>query len=104
MQDEKKIRDVINVNCIPMAVLSSYLIGRMKKREKGGAIFNLSSYSCVYPLPYMAVYAATKGFNDIFSQACSREKNNVDILSIRAMKVLSGKVTGGKSLRVPTSR
>ena len=54
-----------------MAIFSSYILHRMKNRTKS-AIINLSSYSCTYPMPYLATYAATKAFNDLFSKCCSR--------------------------------
>ena len=88
----------MNVNCSPMAVLTSMAAQHMNKRNqsdkciKSGAIINISSYSCINPMPYMATYAATKGFNDIFSRSCSKEQMKIDFLSVRAMKVISGKV------------
>ena len=87
-----------------MAVITSMTAEKMNKREKGGAIINISSYSCVSPMPYMATYAATKGFNDVFSRSCSKEQKNIDILSVRAMKVISGKVKEKRSFTVVTSR
>ena len=56
----------------------------------------------------MAVYAATKAYNDVFSQAIGREfkemDDKIDVLSVRAMMVQSGSLKCDKSLTVPTSR
>jgi len=52
-----------------MTILSNWVIPRMLKREKRGAIINLSSVAGQYPLPYISVYSATKAYNDFFSQS-----------------------------------
>lgn len=87
------MRNIIAVNCLPMAALSSYFIIRCKKDKIKGGIVNISSYSFVVPMPYLGVYASTKAFNDVFSRSSHiEEKNFIDILSVRAMMVISGAV------------
>jgi short-subunit dehydrogenase len=54
-----------------MSVLSAYSLSRMHPRSHKSAIINLSSFSFVHPLPYLNTYAATKAFNDAFSQGCA---------------------------------
>lgn len=86
------MKDIISVNCLPMAALTTYFIQRCNKDSRKGGIINISSYSWVNPMPYMTVYAATKAYNDTFSISCSRENQNIDVLSVRAMMVISGSV------------
>lgn len=55
------IWDLININVAAATVMSHMLIGEMKKNKKG-AIVNISSGSELHPIPNIAVYAATKVF------------------------------------------
>lgn len=64
------MRDIISINCLPMVALSSYFINRCKKDKYKGGIVNVSSYASIMPVPFLAVYAATKAFNDTLSRAC----------------------------------
>jgi 17beta-estradiol 17-dehydrogenase / very-long-chain 3-oxoacyl-CoA reductase len=84
--------------------LTSYFLRRCEETGKRGGIVNISSYSWVIAMPYVAVYAATKAFNDVFSRCTSKEANNMDIVSVRAMQVISGRVKKSKSMSVCTSR
>ena len=71
-QELNSMKDIINVNCLPMAALTSYFINRCNKEGIKGGIVNISSYSWVHPMPFMTVYAATKAFNDTLSVSCCR--------------------------------
>lgn len=50
---------VLNINMGSVTMMTRMLINDMKKRGKG-AIVNISSGSELQPLPYAAVYAASK--------------------------------------------
>lgn len=50
---------MININIAAVTMMTRMLINDMKKRGKG-AIVNISSGSELQPLPYMAVYSASK--------------------------------------------
>lgn len=84
--------DITNVNCIPMGIFTCFFAKKLQNRSKKAAIVNISSYSSVRSMPYMAIYAATKSFNDTFSRCVSREDQKNDILSVVALKVISGSV------------
>lgn len=91
-QEYQNILDVISVNSFPMGVLTCFLLKKIRNRSKRSGIVNISSFSFVNPLPYLSIYAGTKAFNDAFSQSCSVEDPKNDYLSVRAMKVISGRV------------
>lgn len=50
---------IININIGAVTMMTRMLVNGMKQRGKG-AIVNISSGSELQPLPYMAVYAASK--------------------------------------------
>lgn len=52
------------------AAMCLYAVQHVAKKAK---IINISSVSGIYPMPYFAVYSATKGALTSFSQALSRE-------------------------------
>lgn len=51
--------DLININMGAVTMMTRMLVNDMKKRGKG-AIVNISSGSELQPLPYTAVYGASK--------------------------------------------
>lgn len=56
---ESLLWEIINVNISAVTIMTRMLVNDMKKRGKG-AIVNISSSSSLQPLPYMAVYSASK--------------------------------------------
>lgn len=66
---DKRIINEINVNIIPMTMMSHYMIPHMLKRKQRSAIVNISSFSAEHPIPYVSNYSATKVYNDFFSRA-----------------------------------
>lgn len=86
------MRNIIAVNCLPMSVLTCYFVKRCKKQGYRGGIVNMSSHSWVDAIPFMSTYAGTKGFNDVFSRCAVKEVNNIDMVSVRAMMVISSAV------------
>lgn len=56
---EQLLWNVININIGAVTMMTRMIINDMKSRGKG-AIVNISSGSELQPLPYMAVYAASK--------------------------------------------
>lgn len=67
----------INVNCVPMVILSNLIVQRMLQRESRSAIINLSSIAGIYPCPYVSTYSATKAFGDFFSKAIGMEYSGI---------------------------
>ena len=66
---DKRLINEININCVPMTLMTNYIVPYMLRREKRSAIINVSSYAAENPPPYVSTYGATKAFNDAFSKA-----------------------------------
>ena len=73
--EEKVVKDIITVNVLSGTILCHALLPSMVKRGKG-AIINIGSACGYYPLPYLAVYAATKHYMAAFTQAMAAEYAN----------------------------
>ncbi|XP_052864752.1 inactive hydroxysteroid dehydrogenase-like protein 1 [Anopheles cruzii] len=69
---EDKLWQLININVGAVTMLTRILLPSMKKRGQG-AIVNISSGTELQPLPYMAVYAATKAYIRYFTLALQHE-------------------------------
>ena len=50
--------------------------------EKGGLIINIASMAAFQPIPYIAVYGATKAFVLSYSRALNRELRDVDVMAV----------------------
>ena len=63
---------IIHVNCSALVQLTHlYLPGMVERRS--GAILIVSSTAAYQGVPYMATYAASKGFDLLFAEALARE-------------------------------
>jgi short-subunit dehydrogenase len=67
--------DEITVNVTAVVELTHHFLPGMVARQSG-AIINVSSTSAFQPVPYMAVYAASKAFVLSFSEALWEENRN----------------------------
>jgi uncharacterized protein len=76
---------IYQLNCITPVVLSRRILDEFKKRGKG-ILVNMASSAAFQPLPYMAVYAASKSFLASFSLALEKEmqkiSKNIRVLTI----------------------
>lgn len=63
----------VNVNCLSLVKLSQLAALKM---PRGGVIVNVSSLAGEIPIPYMAVYSASKAFVTNFSLAYNEEVKN----------------------------
>ncbi|WP_426396705.1 SDR family NAD(P)-dependent oxidoreductase [Ralstonia sp. R-29] len=68
-------RDEVLVNCMAAVELTQLLLPGMQARS-GGAIINVASTAAFQPLPYMAIYGATKAFLLSFSEAVWAENRH----------------------------
>lgn len=75
---EDIIWDLININVAACTIMCRMLIDQMKKNGKG-AIVNISSGSELQPLPYMAVYSASKKYVKNLTLALQEELNEYGI-------------------------
>jgi len=85
--DEQHIKDLITINCLPMAILSKRLIPFMQIRKNRSAIINVASMAGYFVSPYYNVYGGSKAFNDFFSRALAEEYPQLDIISLRPSEV-----------------
>lgn len=92
--DIEVMRDMINVNCMSLVLMTKLLINRFLCRSKKSLIINLSSYTAVNPTPFCSIYGATKAFDDYFSRTLDLEfGNKIDSISFSPMFV-STQMTG----------
>jgi short-subunit dehydrogenase len=86
----QSVKDEINVNVLPISLLTHELLPKMLKRELRSAIINLSSVAGENPIPHISGYSASKAYGDFLSQALELEySQKIDILSVRPMYVES---------------
>ena len=71
-------RNQIMLNNVSLVDLTYYIIQGMKKNGKG-TIINIASTAAFQPVPYMAVYGATKAFGLSFSEALHQEYKDCGI-------------------------
>ena len=70
--DRKRQRRMIDLNIVALVELAHLYLQPMTARHRGGVI-NIASIAGFAPLPYTALYAATKAFVLSFSQALYEE-------------------------------
>lgn len=70
--DAQLVWDILNINIGAVTMLTRLIINDMKHRGRG-AIVNVSSGSEMQPMPYMAVYAASKVYVKNFTLAIRHE-------------------------------
>ncbi|XP_032681739.1 inactive hydroxysteroid dehydrogenase-like protein 1 [Odontomachus brunneus] len=75
---EQDLWDIININVGATTLMTRLVIGQMQQRGRG-AIVNISSASCLLPLPLFTVYAATKIYMKNFSEAVRMEYSRFGI-------------------------
>lgn len=71
-QDLARTLRMLRLNVTATVELTHRLLGPMTGR-RGGSVLNVASTAAFLPVPYMAVYAATKAFLLSFSQALHEE-------------------------------
>lgn len=63
---EQLLWDIVNINIGAVTMMTRMVINDMKQAGRG-AIVNISSGSELQPLPFMAVYAASKVSNELIA-------------------------------------
>lgn len=75
---ESEVSAMLNINVVAATMMTRILVAGMKERRKG-AIVNMSSGGDWVPLPYMAIYGATKAFIKSFTFAIRAEYSQYGI-------------------------
>jgi 17beta-estradiol 17-dehydrogenase / very-long-chain 3-oxoacyl-CoA reductase len=83
----QEIDETITLNTTFPSQLTHDLIPHLKYPA---LILNVSSYAGLLPPPYLAVYAATKAYNNAFSIALAREFDTIEIISLLTGSVNTG--------------
>jgi short-subunit dehydrogenase len=86
--DAAREAEEIRLNCEAVVTLSHAFLPQMVERRRGG-IINVASTAGMQPIPYEAVYAATKAFVISFTDALHTELRGS---GVRAMSVNPGPV------------
>jgi short-subunit dehydrogenase len=86
--DTARQAEMVRVNCEAIVHLTGAFLPSMIERDSGGVI-NVASSAGMQPLPYEAVYAATKAFALNFTDALNTELKGT---GVRAMSVNPGPV------------
>ncbi|MBV9242136.1 MAG: SDR family oxidoreductase [Acidobacteria bacterium] len=76
--DLDKQKGMIDLNIRSLIALTHRYLPSMRERRRG-TIINVSSAAGFQPLPYMAVYAATKSFVTAFSEAIAEENREYGV-------------------------
>ncbi|BCX11196.1 MAG: dehydrogenase [Thermosynechococcus sp.] len=85
-RDRHQLMAMLQVNITALVELTHLVLQEMRPRRQG-TIINVSSIAAFQPLPYLAVYAATKAFVRHFSEALWAE---VKPWGIRVLAVCPG--------------
>uniref|UniRef100_A0A336LCA5 CSON008628 protein n=1 Tax=Culicoides sonorensis TaxID=179676 RepID=A0A336LCA5_CULSO len=86
--DEQLLWDIMTLNMLSLTMLTHFLIPDMKKRGKG-MIVNVSSGSQENPMPYTAIYGASKAYVKNLTLALQYElmNSNIDVQLLSPMYV-----------------
>lgn len=77
---QKKIVEMINVNCTAPSLLTKYFTEKMKQERRGNVVF-LGSILAYFPTPMMGLYSATKVFNAFLGESLMFELEKYNIKS-----------------------
>jgi 17beta-estradiol 17-dehydrogenase / very-long-chain 3-oxoacyl-CoA reductase len=90
LHTQKQIEMLISVNVLFSTKMSQIMIPILKKR-KHSAILNISSITADFCAPLLAVYSATKAYNDVLSRSLTVElrREGIDVVSIIPGYVMS---------------
>ncbi|KAJ5586541.1 hypothetical protein VI817_008237 [Penicillium citrinum] len=102
----EEVDRTIAMNAGFMAQITRVLLPLLETGD-GGVVLNVSSISAV-GMPYISIYAATKGFVDSFTKAleaeCKAERRKVEILGLRVGQVKTAGFDIEAGLFVPDGR
>ncbi|GAV02412.1 hypothetical protein RvY_12982 [Ramazzottius varieornatus] len=70
---------MIRCNCVAQTLMTRIVLPQMVARKKG-VVVNLSSAAGANPYPMLAVYSATKAFNDFLGMTCEQEYRDTGVI------------------------
>ncbi|RKR80742.1 hypothetical protein BDD43_0876 [Mucilaginibacter gracilis] len=87
----EEYQNMMNLNMNAMVALTYRFLPKMRA-EKNGTIINVGSMASFNPIPYMNVYAASKGFVKYFTQALWEENR---LFGVKVMLLCPGATETG---------
>ncbi len=72
---------IVEVNCLAVTYLSRWAISQFRK-QKHGVLINVASSAAFQPLPFMAVYAASKAYVRHFTHSLAGEVQDAPGISV----------------------
>lgn len=70
--DESRLLDMIRVNCLAVVQLTRLYLPQMVAKRHGDVLI-VASTAAFQPVPFIAAYAATKGFDLLFAEGVAEE-------------------------------
>jgi short-subunit dehydrogenase len=82
--DAGRLQEMVHLNCVAPVVMISRLLPRLQDRGRGGIVV-VSSTAGHQPVPFNAVYGATKAFDLVFGEALWAELqgSGIDVLVVQ---------------------
>ena len=99
-QDENTVMNMINVNMTTCTMLTHAFLPTMRGKGRG-AIMNISSVARMQPMPFIAVYAATKQYIHAFTEALAYENKDSGVVF---QEVIPGAVQTALTKHLPKNR
>ncbi|QNL47708.1 SDR family NAD(P)-dependent oxidoreductase [Olivibacter sp. SDN3] len=72
----EKFNQMVQINIVSTTYMINVLVRYFEKQQAEGGVMVVSSMAALFPTPYQAVYAGTKGFLLNFVSALSKELTN----------------------------
>ncbi|KAJ1834070.1 hypothetical protein LPJ70_006364, partial [Coemansia sp. RSA 2708] len=101
MEETQELCDqMVKVNISTMLNITRFVVPQMRQR-KNGLILNIGSWTSMKGMPFLPVYAATKGFVKTFSQSLAYELESEGVVVDHIFSFwVSSKMSGYKSASV----
>lgn len=82
-QDPARVREMVELSCVAPAVLTRRLLPAMRERGRG-AVIVVGSVAGMLPMPFHALYSASKAFDNVLGEALHEELRGtgIDVLAL----------------------
>ncbi|KAJ1834783.1 hypothetical protein LPJ63_001668 [Coemansia sp. RSA 2711] len=99
-ETQELCNQMVKVNISTMLNITRFVVPQMRQR-KNGLILNIGSWTSMKGMPFLPVYAATKGFVKTFSQSLAYELESEGVVVDHIFSFwVSSKMSGYKSASV----
>ncbi|EGD83503.1 hypothetical protein PTSG_04111 [Salpingoeca rosetta] len=97
--------DTMQVNVVAFTAVLRGVTPHLVARDHRGGIVNVSSASALHGLPYNAVYAGSKAYNNLVSHTIGVElkENKIDVLSFTPLFIQTNMVRAKANLFIATA-